>query len=127
MPVWQERIIDAMRGVSPEAWWRTNLRIESGELWVGGSTTARWAQRVVRITRPRVLELAARRDADLAALTVACAGAERDLRAATRVLVDAFGPSGAASILAVSPRILRTLCSERRLTPGEATVLRHSA
>jgi hypothetical protein len=106
---WKARLAKAMRGVDPDVWWSTNRRIEAGELWVANGSQARRVQRVVYVTRPTVLALAVRRDADLHHLTVATTAADGKLREATRRLLAAATWDRALIVLGVDSAILREL------------------
>jgi hypothetical protein len=106
---WKARLAKAMRGLDSDVWWSTNRRIEAGELWVARGAQARRAQRVVYVTRPTVLALVVRRDADLHHLTAATAAADQKLREATRRILAAATWDRALTVLAVDPAILRSL------------------
>jgi hypothetical protein len=106
---WEARLASAMRSVDPDLWWRTNRRIEAGELWVANGSPARRTQRVVYVTRPTVLALAARRDTDLHDLTAATTAAEKELREATRRLLATATWDRALTVLAVDPVVLADL------------------
>jgi hypothetical protein len=106
---WEARLARAMRGVDPDVWWRTNRRLEAGELWVAHGSGARRVQRVVYVTRPTVLALAARRDADLHDLTAATTTADRALREATRGLLALTTWDRALTVLAVDRIVLGNL------------------
>jgi hypothetical protein len=106
---WKARLAKAMRGVDPDVWWSTNRRIEAGELWVANGARARRAQRVVYVTRPTVLALAVRCDADLYHLTVAATVADRKLRVATRRLLAAATWDRTLTVLGVDSAVLRDL------------------
>ena len=88
---WDAWITAAMRGVEPTAWWHCNQRIEAGERWVGPNATARRVQRIVYVTRAKVLELSRRRAADLHTLEADFVRAEGRLREAVRNPTAAFG------------------------------------
>jgi hypothetical protein len=98
-----------MRGVDPEMWWRTNRRLETGELWIAHGAQARRAQRVVYITRPTVLALAARRDTQIHELVAAVTAADKALREATRRLLAATTWDRALTVLDVDPVVLGDL------------------
>jgi hypothetical protein len=106
---WKARLARAMRGVDPDTWWTTNRRVEAGELWVVHGARARRAHRVVYVTRPTVLALAARRDADLRHLTTATTAADKELREATRRLLAATTWDRALTVLAVDSAVLGDL------------------
>lgn len=120
---WDARITTAMRGVDPPAWWRCNQRIEAGELWVGGNAKARWVQRVVYVTRTRVLALAGQRAARLAPLEATCAAADGRLRDAIRPLVAAFGIWDTASRLGLPEPTVASLVGSAPLAPADRKAL----
>ena len=118
--VWEARILKAMRWTDPTAWWRTNRRVDAGERWIGDDAEARWRQRVVYVTRDRVLELAVRRDAALAPLRAAKDDAGRVLQATTRRFVATAGRDRALFVLGIPPAALHDLLSGK---PSPRTVL----
>ena len=104
-------------------WWRTNRRVEAGELWVADSPQARRVQRVVYVTRPNVLALASRRNSDLHELAVAAATAEMGLRQATRRLLAAANWDRALTVLAVDPGVLGNLTGQGPILAGTLSAL----
>lgn len=122
---WDVRLARAMRGIDPDMWWRTNRRIETGELWVAHGSQARLAQRVVYVTRPTVLALAARRDADLHNLVNAATAAENQLHEVTRRLLAATTWDRALTVLAVDPVVLSDLSGAGPIPAGTLSALRH--
>lgn len=120
---WQSRLTRAMRGIDPEVWWRTNRRVEEGDLWVEQGPHARRTQRVVYVTRPTVVALATRRDADLHNLTAAVTAAETNLHDATRRLLVATTWDRALTVLAVDPAVLRHLLGPGTIPAGEVSAL----
>jgi hypothetical protein len=121
---WESRLGMAMHGVDPNVWWRTNRRIETGELSVAHGPQARRSQRVVYVTRPVVLALAARRDTDLHGLIAATTAAEKDLRHATRRLLAATTWNRALTVLAVDPVVLGTLAGRGPIPADMLSALR---
>lgn len=120
---WDARITSAMRGVDAEVWWRCHRRIDAGERWVAGSSRARWVQRVVYVTRDRVLELLADGDARLATLEVACAAAEARLRAAIRNPGAAFGVGETARRLGLPMSTVAALLGSAPLSAADRLAL----
>jgi hypothetical protein len=112
-----------MREVDPEVWWRTNRGIEAGELWVAHGSRARGIQRVVYVTRPTVLALATRRDADLHELTAATRAADRGLREATRCLLAVTTWDRALMVLAVDSVVLGNLTGAAPIPAETLTTL----
>ncbi|HZT66200.1 MAG TPA: hypothetical protein VFA11_10470 [Acidimicrobiales bacterium] len=123
---WERRIARAMRGVSAEAWWGANTRIEAGELSAGPSPQAQRVARVVHVTRSEVLGLISDRDQEMAKLAVVGEEAEAALRVATRGLVEVFGPAQTAEALGLPLDMVRTLCSARPLSSSQTAVLRRA-
>ena len=121
--MWEARIVKAMRWPDPRAWWRTNRRVEAAERWVGHNAEARWLQRVVYVTRARVLELVARRDAALAPLRAARGEAARALQASTRRFVATAGRERVLLVLGVPPVALGNLVSDKTISAETATIL----
>ncbi len=120
---WHRRITAAMRGVEPRAWWRCNRRIEAGERWVAAKGESRWVQRVVYVTRDRVLELVAQRDARLTQMEAVCATAEERLREAVRQPVATFGVVETARRLGLPAWTVADLISTRRMSPADRRLL----
>jgi len=120
----ETRILKAMRWPDSRAWWRTNRRVEAGELWVGHNAEARWLQRVVYATRGRVLELAARRDIALAPLHVARSEAGRALQTTTRRFVATAGRERVLVVLGVPSAALGNLMGGKPVSLETAAILR---
>lgn len=125
--VWEARIHKAMRWRDPKAWWRTNRRVEAGERWIGHDAEARWRQRVVYVTRDRVLELDARRAAALAPLRAARGEAGQALQATTRCLVAAAGCQRVLVVLRVPSSMLHELVGGKSISVETAAVLREAS
>jgi hypothetical protein len=112
-----------MRGVDPAVWWRTNGRIEAGEVWVPGGAGARRVQRVVYITRPAVLALVSRRDAELRLIEGALVEADARLRAVSRRLAAATGRQRLLDVLQVPPAALAHLLGTVPIRASTAALL----
>jgi hypothetical protein len=120
---WKGRLARAMRGIDPDTWWRTNRRVEVGELWVAHNPEARRVQRVVHVTRPTVLALALCQKNDLHQLAVETATAELGLREATYRLLAAANWDRALTVLAVDPGVLGNLTGPGPILTGTLSAL----